>query len=299
MRIVIAGGTGFLGSPLVSALRSDGHAVTVLTRRSAPLRDGEALWLPDGTAGPWARIVDGADIVVNLSGASIAGWLWTASRKRLLLQSRVLSTRSLVRAVERARQPPAVFLSGSAVGIYGPHGDEPVTESDRPGADVLGRLAHAWESEAAPLGAAGVRLVWLRTGLALAPDGGLLERISIPFRLGVGGPLGNGRQYMPWIHRQDWVDLVRWLMTTDQAAGAVNLTAPEPVTNNEFSATLARVLRRPNLFRAPSIALRLLLGELSQALLDGQRAVPAKALALGFQFRWPTLEEALRDLLTV
>ncbi len=296
MRIVIAGGTGFLGAPLASALRADGHRVVVLTRRAAP-QWGEATWTPNGDTGPWAVALDDAHAVINLAGAPLADRRWTPARKELLRSSRQLATQSLVRALQRATYRPAVFVSGSAVGYYGPRDAEVVTEQDPPGTDFLGRLTVEWEAAAAPLVREGIRVAWLRTGLVLSPDGGILRRMLLPYRIGAGAPFGSGRQYMPWIHRGDWIALVRWILTTDMADGPFNATAPEPVTNEELSATLARVLSRPHVLRVPALALRIALGALADALLTGQRAVPARALALGFRFQWPTIEPALRDLL--
>jgi uncharacterized protein len=298
MRIVIAGGTGFLGSALTAALRADGHDVVVLTRQTGTLPPGLASWTPDGTAGAWARVVDGADAVINLAGAPLDEKRWTESRKRMLAESRILATRSLAVAISEAVRPPVLFLSSSAVGYYGPRAAEPVTESDSPGSDFLARLVVQWEDEATAAASNGTRVVLLRSGIVLAPDGGALARMLPPFRLGVGGPFGNGRQYMSWIHRQDWIDLARWLLTRDDARGPINATAPAPEPNAAFAATLARVLRRPHLLRAPAFALRLALGEMADAaLLTGQRVVPARAQALGFRFQWPALEPALRDLL--
>jgi uncharacterized protein (TIGR01777 family) len=295
VRIVIAGGTGLLGAALVTALRHDGHDIVVLTRR--PAGDGQVTWTPDGTVGPWARALDGAAAVVNLTGESIAASRWTDARKRALVDSRVRPTRSLVEAARRVAHPPAALIQGSGLGYYGPRGDEPVTEDTPPGADFLARTCVAWEQSAAPIAAAGVRLAWLRTGPVLATEGGVLERMLLPFRLGVGGPFGDGRPYLPWIHRSDWVDLVRWILATPSASGPFNASAPEPVTNEAFAATLGRVLRRPHLLRAPAFALRAVLGEMADVVLTGQRAVPARALASGFRFRFPSLEPALRDLL--
>jgi uncharacterized protein len=296
MRIVIAGGTGFLGGALTAALRADGHDVVVLTRQTATLPPGLASWTPDGTAGAWARVVDGADAVINLAGAPLDEKRWTEPRKRVLVESRVLATRSLATAIAAAGRPPALFLSSSAVGYYGPRGEEAVTESDAAGADFLARLVVQWEAEATTA-TSGTRVVLLRSGIVLAPDGGALARMLLPFRIGLGGPFGNGRQYMSWIHRQDWIDLVRWLLTSD-ARGPINATAPAPEPNEAFAATLGRVLRRPHLLRAPPFALRLALGEMADAaLLAGQRVLPARAQALGFRFQWPALEPALRDLL--
>jgi uncharacterized protein (TIGR01777 family) len=298
MRIVIAGGTGFLGAGLSAALRADGHQIVVLTRRSGTLRPGLASWTPDGSAGSWAHVVDGADAVINLAGAALDEQRWTESRKRELVGSRILATRSLAAAIAAAVQPPAAFLSASAVGYYGARGDEPVTESDAAGSDFLARLVVRWEDEAMTAASSGARVVLLRSGIVLAPDGGALARMLLPFRLGVGGPFGDGRQYMSWIHRDDWIGLARWLLTSVDAGGPINATAPAPETNEAFAATLARVLRRPHLLRAPRFALRLALGEMADAaLLAGQRVVPGRAQALGFRFRWPALEPALRELL--
>ena len=298
MRIVIAGGTGFLGAALSTALQGDGHDVVVLTRQRGTLPAGLAAWTPDGTAGAWAHVIDGADALINLAGAALDEKRWTEPRKRELIESRVLATRSLTRAIAAAGHPPAVFLSSSAVGYYGACGDEVITESGAAGSDFLARLVSQWEDEARSAASRHTRVALLRSGLVLAADGGALARMLLPFRLGVGGPFGSGRQYMSWVHRQDWIDMTRWLLATAAAAGPVNVTAPAPATNEEFAATLAGVLRRPHLLRTPGFALRLALGEMADAaLLVGQRVVPAKAQALGFPFRWPALEAALRDLL--
>jgi uncharacterized protein (TIGR01777 family) len=298
MRIVIAGGTGFLGATLSADLQRDGHDLVVLTRQSGTLPPGLAVWTPDGAPGPWARVVDGADAVINLAGAALDEKRWTRARKRELVESRVLATRSLARAIDGAERPPAVFLSSSATGYYGARRGEVVTESASGGSDFLARLAAQWENEAKAAGSPRTRVVLLRSGIVLAPDGGALARMLLPFRLGAGGPFGSGRQYMSWIHRRDWVDMTRWLLTVTSADGPINVTAPAPVTNAEFAATLARVLRRPHLLRVPGVALRIALGEMADAaLLSGQRVVPARAQALGFRFRWPVLEAALRDLL--
>jgi uncharacterized protein len=297
VRIVVAGGTGLLGTALTHALRADAHDVTVLTRRRGRSESGLATWTPDGTVGPWARVIEHTDAVVNLAGAPLDRGRWTTARKRVLIESRVLPTRSLARAIAAATAPPAVFVSASAVGYYGARGHEVVTETAARGTGFLAELAEAWEHEArSPESPARVTL--LRSGVVLSPEGGALARMLLPFRLGLGGPFGSGRQYLPWIHRGDWVDLVRWVLGTRDASGPLNATAPLPVPNEEFAATLARVLRRPHVLRAPALALRLALGEMADAaLLSGQRVVPAKAQALGFRFRWPALEAALRELL--
>jgi uncharacterized protein (TIGR01777 family) len=299
MKIVLAGATGFLGRPLTEALAADGHELVGLTRK--PRSGGgfrEVAWQPDGTAGPWAAEIDGADVVVNLAGESIAGGRWTAGRKRALRDSRLRSTASLVAAIDRAARRPALLLSSSAVGYYGPRGDERVDETTPPGDDFLSRLSVEWEHAAEAAAGRGTRVVRLRTGLVLESDGGALAAMLTPFKLGVGGPLGTGRQYWPWIHRHDWIALVRFLIARPDAEGPVNATAPEPVTNREFSKTLARVLERPSLFTAPALALRLAMGEMADALLlNGQRVVPARAVEMGFEFRYRELEPALREIL--
>jgi len=299
MRIVLAGATGFLGRPLLARLTAAGHALTVLTRRPGRLPHlTERAWDPDDHAGPSAAALDGADAVVNLAGASIAGGRWTPRRKLALHESRMLPTRSLVAAMARCERRPAVLLNSSAIGYYGARGDETVTEADEPGDDFLGRLARDWENAALAAEALGTRVVLVRTGVALSPDGGALAPMLLPFRLGLGGPIGSGRQYVSWIHREDWVSLVAFLLAHPSATGPVNATAPDPVTQATFARTLARVLRRPAIFRVPGALLRLAMGEMADALvISGQRVVPARALEMGFRFRFPDLEPALRDLL--
>lgn len=300
MRIVLAGASGFLGRPLVLALAADGHQLVLLTRRPKGATPGirEVAWQPDGTAGSWAEVLDGADAVVNLAGESIAGARWTAARKAALIGSRLLSTRSLIAAIDRATARPPMLVSSSAVGYYGLHGDEMVTEADGPADDFLGRLSLEWEHAAQAAESGGTRVVLVRTGLVLERDGGALKAMLPPFQFGVGGPLGDGTQYWPWIHRTDWIALTRFLLAHPTLRGPINATAPMPVTNQEFSQTLARVLKRPCLFRAPAFALRLAMGEMADALLlKGQRVVPARAQEMGFTFEYETLEPALRAIL--
>lgn len=291
MRIVIAGGSGFLGRALRQRLTGDGHEVQILTRRPRPDRVDQLPWLPDGTAGPWAQALSGAGAVVNLAGEGIADKRWSAARKRALLASRVDATTSLVAALGAVPVPPPVFVSASAVGYYGPTGDDPITEDAPAGHDFLGEMAAAWEAAAAPAAAYG-RVVLLRTGLVMGA-GGALAKMLPAFKLGVGGRLGSGRQWMPWIHLDDWTALTATLLTDDRASGPFNLSAPEPVTNADFTRALGRALGRPTIIPVPAFALSLALGELSTVLLTGQRAVPAKALALGFGFRYPRIDDGL------
>jgi uncharacterized protein (TIGR01777 family) len=233
---------------------------------------------------------------VNLAGEGIADRRWTASRKEALRSSRLRSTRSLVSAIAQCATPPKVFVSGSAIGYYGPRRDEAITETTGPGSDFLARLCVEWEQEARAAASAATRLVVIRTGLALDKHDGALAKMLLPFKLGLGATLGSGDQFMPWIHADDWSGMVAWLIDNDRASGAFNVTAPEPVTNRTFTRTLGRVLRRPAVLPAPAFVLRAALGEMSSMLLTGQRVLPAAAEQLGFRFTHRTLEPALRSL---
>jgi uncharacterized protein (TIGR01777 family) len=303
MHVVIAGGSGFLGTRLTSALVARGDTVTILTRRPAPSpRPGpvrEAGWRADGAAeASLVSTIEGADAVVNLAGAGIADKRWTPTRKQLLKDSRTLSTRSLVKAVEAASSRPDVFVQGSAVGYYGATVDADVLdESSPPGCDFLGRLCVDWERESQPVVATGCRLVLLRTGLALAADDGALPLMKLPFLFFVGGPVASGRQYFPWIHIDDWVAMVLWAIDSEPASGPINATAPAPVTNAEFSKALGRALRRPSWLPVPAFALRLIVGEFAdEGLVKGQRVVPARAERLGFAFRYTDADAALSEI---
>ena len=303
MRIVITGGTGFLGRPLANALVDAGHSVTILTRGASrvDVQARQAIrtvpWTPDGSTGTWASEFDSADAVVNLAGESIAARRWTAAQKERILESRRLATRSVVAAIARASRPPSLLLNGSAVGYYGPCGDEVVTETTPAGNDFLAHVCEVWEKEAEAAASDRTRVVRLRTGLVLEKDGGALPQMLTPFKFGAGGPVGSGRQYWPWIHRADWVALVRWIIETPAVAGAVNASAPNPVTNADFARSLGRALHRPALMPAPGFALRLLLGEMADGLLlSGQRAVPRHAEQGGFTFRYRQVDEALNAI---
>jgi uncharacterized protein (TIGR01777 family) len=293
--IVVAGGSGFLGRKLVKRLESDGHTVTVLTRR--PVADHHVKWKPDGSPGALSRHLDGKDAVINLAGEGIADKRWSPARKTALRNSRLLATRTLVRAVAQAAHEPRLFISASAVGYYGPRRDEAITETTPPGTDFLGQLCVEWEQEARIVESPSTRLAIVRTGIALAPDGGALSKMLLPFKLGLGATIGSGDQYMPWIHVDDWTAMVAWLVQNDRASGPFNATAPTPITNRNFTRTLGRVLRRPAVLHAPAFALRAALGEMATILVDGQRVLPACAEQLGFRFTYRALEPALRDLL--
>jgi uncharacterized protein (TIGR01777 family) len=302
VKIVLAGGSGFLGGALRQALVSNGHAVANLTR-GTPRATGDLTWTPDGTAsGTWPAAIEGVDAVVNLAGEGIADRRWTAERKKALVESRLTATRSLVSAITRAETPPRVFVSASGIGYYGPRGDEIVTEATEPGTDFLATVCVQWEREAEQA-ASVTRVALVRTGLVLHPAGGALARMLVPFKLGVGGPIGSGQQWTPWIHRDDWVDLLRWLIAPgatgmSEPRGAFNGCAPEPVRNQDFAKDLGRALGRPAFMPVPAVALRLLFGELAEALLTGQRAVPTRAVESGFRFRFVHLQSALENLLS-
>ena len=302
MRVVIAGGSGFLGLSLAQRLSAEGHDVLILTRRSDFMAGNGGVramtWTPHGEAGGWASEIDGAGAVVNLAGESIGAKRWTAARKQRILESRLLATRSMVAAIRRAAVPPSVLVNGSAVGYYGPHGDEIVTEETRAGGDFLAHVCVQWEAEAERASSDRTRVVCMRTGLVLEKSGGALPQMLPPFRFGAGGPLGTGHQYWPWIHRDDWMALVRWTLQSPSVSGPVNATAPKPVTNREFAAALGRAIRRPALIPMPAFALRLILGEMAEGLLlSGQRAVPQRAERGGFTFRYPRVDEALQAVL--
>jgi uncharacterized protein (TIGR01777 family) len=293
MRIVIAGGTGFLGRALTDRLRSRGDMVRVLSRRPAAAE--QVQWDPDDSAGAWTEEVAVADAVINLAGEPVDRGRWTATRKAALVNSRIQATRAIAGALI-ARQSQATLLNASAVGFYGSRGSEILTEDSPPGDDFLARLCSAWEAEALTASARG-RVVLLRTGLVLDADGGALARLLVPFRLGVGGRFGDGHQYWPWIHRDDWISLVLFAIDESVVSGPINLTAPHPVTNREFTQVLGQVLHRPALLPAPAFALRTALGEMADAmLLGGQRAVPARAQSAGFGFAFTDLAQALEQL---
>ena len=294
MRVVVTGGTGFLGRALVAALAGRGDEAVVVTR------DPSRAELAPGARGTgWdglATAVDGADAVVNLAGETIAQ-RWTTAAKARIVGSRAQAAERVGAALRAAKGPPAVLVNASAVGYYGNRGDEELTEESLAGNGFLAETTLAWERAAREAVPDGVRLVLLRTGFVLGEEGGGLSKMLIPFRFGLGGPLGSGRQWVPWIHRDDLVALLLAALDDARFEGPVNATAPAPVPMKELAAALGRVLRRPAFAPAPAFAIRAAMGDMAALVLDGQRALPGKALALGFSFRFPDLEPALRDLL--
>lgn len=301
MNILVTGGTGFVGRPLCRALRGTGHSLTVLTRNAsaakAALGEGIDLipWKPDTGELP-PKALKGVQAVVNLAGESIGAGRWTEARKRSILSSRVQTTRGLVEVLQRAGERPSVLVSASAVGFYGPRGDEEVTEADRAGDDFLARVCVAWESEARKAEALGMRVVLVRLGVVLGEGGGALDRMVSPFRLYAGGPVGSGRQWFPWIHRDDVIGIIRWALEHPDIRGPVNATAPAPVRMRDFSRALGQVMRRPSWLPVPSWLLYLALGEMAGMLVNGQRVLPRVVLEAGYSFRFGRVEEALRDI---
>ncbi|MGH9237056.1 MAG: TIGR01777 family oxidoreductase [Vicinamibacterales bacterium] len=296
MRIVIAGGSGFLGRTLAHAWRNENHQVKVLTRRPGALAADDVRWNP-GSGGAWTGVLERTDAVVNLAGEGIADRSWTVERKAAILSSRITATRALSEAIRACAHPPRIFVSASGIGFYGTPGDQLLTEESAPGSDFLATVCQSWEREtSAAVGVA--RIVLLRTGVVLSRDGGALPRMALPFEFFAGGRLGSGRQYVSWVHLKDWAEMVRWALNSNHVSGPLNVTSPNPVTNAEFTAALAAAMHRPALFAVPAFVLRGMLGrEMADALLlQGQRALPRKAETLGFRFRYPTVDAALNAI---
>jgi uncharacterized protein len=301
MKILVTGSTGLVGTALASALTRDGHTVCRLVRpqsvASGGTREGfDVAWNP--ATGELGGAAVGGDAVVNLCGASIAGGRWTKGRKELLRTSRIDTTRALVNALAKMNARPRVLVSASAIGIYGDRGDEVLTEESRPGTGFLAGLAREWEAEALKAEALGIRVVLARFGIILARHGGALAKMLLPFKLGAGGRLGSGKQWMSWITLEDVVGIVRFAIENGAARGAMNVVAPGAVQNAEFTKALAKALHRPAIFPAPASALRLALGEMADALLlSSQRVAPQKLQQLGYSFLFPELPSALRAAL--
>lgn len=294
--IAITGATGLIGTALVQRLRSRGHAVRRLVRSTRGQQAGDVVW--DPARGPLdpAALAD-VSAVVHLAGEPVAQ-RWTAARKVAIRESRVQGTTALAAAISGMAGPPPVLLSGSAVGYYGDRHEELLDEGSRPGDDFLSGVTQDWERATHSASRAGARVVLMRTGVVLDPSGGALGRLLPPFRLGAGGPLGNGQQWMSWISMEDELSAIECALWSDSVRGPVNFVAPNPVTNAEFATTLGRVLARPAIIPVPRLALDLLFGEMAGAtLLASQRAMPRALLAAGYEFEYPTLEQALRGML--
>lgn len=295
MRILITGGSGFIGQRLCEKLHAAGHQLQVVSR--SPDRTRESL--PSG-ADVRAAVADFADAapeaVINLAGEPIAEGRWTEAKKRRIIDSRIETTRAVVSLCEKLETTPGVLVSASAVGYYGDKGDADVTEDTEPHDEFLHRICEQWEAEARKAEAHGVRVANPRIGLVLDAGGGMLKKMAPPFKFGLGGRLGDGRQYMPWIHREDMVRILEFLLTHDQCTGAYNASAPNPVTNAEFTKTLASHLNRPAIFPAPEFALKVAFGEMSHMLLTGAKMLPSRLEEAGFEFLYPTLDDALAEI---
>jgi uncharacterized protein (TIGR01777 family) len=291
-RVAVTGGTGMIGRRVMDALRARGDEVTVLSRSAA----GAVHWREPTAEPAPPEALAGRDGVIHLLGETVAQ-RWTDAVKRRIRESRELGTRNLVEGLSRLSESerPEALVSMSGIGFYGARGDERIDETGPPGDDFLAQVVQAWEAEARKAEALGMRVAISRTGVVLAPDGGALGKMLPPFKLGVGGPVAGGRQYMPWVHLDDVVGAILFELDTEAARGPVNLTAPEPATNKELSRALGRVLRRPAIAPVPALAVRALYGEMAEIVTTGQRAVPARLTELGYRFRQPELEQALRD----
>lgn len=306
MRIVVAGGSGFIGRHVILALVADGHLVTVLTRATPVQRatPGGLLsymhWNPSQPDSALVDVLSGTDAVVNLAGANIGSRRWTTRRKADLVGSRLRATETLVQAIERVdpSRRPRTLVNASGIDFYGHRREEALTEASSPGDTFLARLCQHWEHAAAAAQALGVRVVVMRTAVVLAPDALTLQLMAAPFRLFVGGPLGNGQQWFPWVHLDDVVGLYQWVLETEAISGSVNVVAPDVRPQGQVAHALGRVLRRPSALRTPAAVLRLVMGEQADLLLHGRQAIPAVANAHGYTFRAPVLETALRRCLT-
>ena len=300
MRVIITGGRGLIGRALAENLAKDGHEVIVLSRNPEAAKN-----LPKGvraekwdgkSAQGWGKFVNGADAIVNLAGATISE-RWSDARKREIRESRVNAGKAIVEAVKSVEKKPHVVIQSSAVGYYGPRGAEEITEDSGAGNDFLAGVCKDWETSTAQLEALGVRRVIIRTGVVLDKNGGALPRMVMPVKMFVGGPLGSGKQYFPWIHLHDEVAAIRWLIDNPNARGVYNLSAPRPLTNKEFTQAIGTVLGRPTFMPVPAFAMQTMFGEMATLLLDGQREIPARLVKEGFKFKFTDAEAALRDVL--
>ncbi|MDI6765627.1 MAG: TIGR01777 family oxidoreductase [Bacteroidota bacterium] len=300
MKIIIAGGTGFIGSELIRRLLDAKNNVILLSRNpdtGKSIKDDSfqiVKW--DGkTMGEWARHIDGVDAIINLTGENIAAKRWSEKQKTRLLQSRIEPTRAIVNAISEASCKQRILINASAVGYYGNFGTGDVTEAEPRGVGFLSDLCEQWEREAMYAEKYKTRVVLLRIGVALDPSGGALKRMLLPFRLFIGGPLGSGKQWFPWIHREDVVNIIFFALEKQSLSGEVNVSSPSPVMMNEFSSSLGKAIGRPSWMPVPSFMLKLMLGEMSEMLIGGRRIIPKKLLEAGYKFKFPTLHDALEN----
>ncbi len=297
MNILITGGTGFIGSALSRELSNSGHKVIITSRRKTPpkLENIEIVrW--DIQTPLSSEIMSGIDAVINLAGESLISGRWTKRRKERIMSSRVNTTRLLVESMKNANPKLKVLISVSAVGYYGPHGNEYVTEDAPPASDFLAEVCKAWEKEALRAQESGVRVVITRFGVVLESDGGALPKMAIPFKFFLGGHLGSGQQWFSWVHREDIIGFMKYALENESVSGHFNLTSPQPVTNKEFCSALGKALNRPSWFHVPAFMIKLTLGEVGRVLLTGQRVLPEKALKAGYRFKYTEVNEALRAI---
>lgn len=306
MRVIISGGSGLIGRALSEHLLASNHEVIVLTRNPSKVAGlpagARAVGWDARTAAVWGALADGADVIVNLAGESLKGngfipSRWTNKRKQLIRQSRIDAGAAVVEAVRAAKRKPKLVVQASAVGYYGPCGDEPINEQSPSGTDFLSGVCRDWEASTADVEGMGVRRVVLRTGLPLTMQGGAFPLLVLPFKLFAGNTFGSGQQYYPWIHFADYIAALSFLIDPEVPGGVYNLSAPNPARNRDFARAISRVLRRPLWAPVPRFALELALGEVSTVVMDGQRAVPEKLQRAGFVFKYPELQPALEDLL--
>lgn len=302
MIVIITGATGFIGRALCKELIEAGHEVIALSRNANKAREllGDKVtnvqWDGKSSLG-WERYAEGAGALVNLAGESISSGRWTQSKKTGILQSRLDAGKAVVEAISNAKAKPKVVIQASGIGYYGSRSDEVIDESSSPGKGFLAEVAQKWEASTKPVESMGVRQIVVRTGVVLGSDGGALPRLLTPFRLFIGGPLGSGKQYFPWIHLRDEVRAIRFLIEQESLPGVFNLAAPESLSQKEFCRTLGQVMKRPSWFPVPSFVLRMIFGEMAkEVLLSGQRAVPKRLLDAGYKFSHPDAESALKDI---
>ena len=301
MKLILTGGTGFIGHALRESLTQKGNEVVIFTRQASKenhpgIRTRYVYWNPP-EKGNWENELEGAGGIINLAGEPIVGKRWSRGQKQKILKSRVNAAQALVNALRQAKRKPLLLLNASAIGYYGPHGDETLTEKSSHGNGFLSETCVSWEAQALAAQALGIRVALIRTGIVLEKSGGALQKMLPPFQWGLGGPLGSGKQWMSWIHLADLVGIIHFILEKKEIQGPVNGTAPNPVTMKEFAQTLAKVLHRPAIFPVPEFVLKILLGEMSDVLLKGQRVLPKRALDAGYAFQFPKLEAALENIL--
>jgi uncharacterized protein len=299
MKVAVVGGTGFVGTRLIERLQAEGHQVVLLVRNrskaQAQFPKIEVIEYSPKQSGPWQQSISGCDGVINLAGEPLAT-RWNDSIKKEVLESRTLGTQKIVEAIAQANPKPSVLINASAVGYYGTSETATFQETSSPGDDFLAHVCKEWEAEAEKVKASGTRLVIIRIGIVLGPDGGVLARMMLPFQVFAGGPLGSGEQWVSWIHRDDLVNLILKALTDPTVAGIFNGTAPNPVRMGELCQVLGQIVKRPSWLPVPGFALELLLGEAAKLVLEGQQVLPQQTQAIGFQFQYPTLQTALKQI---